>query len=379
MALSKSTYSVPGTPRVYIDNLLFARAMNIKVNFGDLLRVAENYTTTPFFNNTSERRIVWDLDPSRYVTINNSDIATRRISTEIYIEQEYGVQIKPFLNLMHTSNYAALFNHNLFTGSNAAVKLDVHYNGQALPPEEDPDWLLGYGGTPSSTAIVGKFGQDVDEDGFILSGINLNASEDEGQLHQFDFVIEPSAGDYLPEEFSYNIGSFSLGTYLDFPVSPDLSVKQTYMHEGVSTKRTVAGKDLTHINYAGAPNWGNLPPFTTSSAIDNFIGANYSGRKTWDMKFSYVDKTDMFNAIQSGSSAGGYFRVVDNFASGLKSDSSILSTYLNRTLSGKLKHVLQPNKDKNEFYIVKLDQKSTSITQVAHGVFEVAFKFVQVW
>ena len=377
MALPKATYSVPKTPRVYIDNLLFAKAMNIKVNFGDLLRVAENDTSPTFFNNIAERRRVWDLDPSRYVTINNTDVNTKRITSEFYIAQDYGNGIRPFLNLMHSSNYAALFNHNLYTASTSPVTLDVFYNGQSS--NDSSEFLLGTGGTPTSTPIVGQFGQDVDEDGFILSGINLDASQDEGQLHQFDFIIKPSEGDYLPEEFSYNIGSFSLGTYLDFPVSPDLNVKQTYMHEGVSTKRTVAGKDLTHINYAGAPNWGNLPPFTTSSALDNFIGTNYSGRKAWDMKFSYVDKTDMFNAIQSGSTAGGYFKVVDGFSIGHKTERSILSTYLNRSLSGSLKHILQPDNTRAEFYIVKLDQKSTKINQVAHGVFEVAFKFVQVW
>jgi len=377
MALSKATFSVPGTPRVYIDNLLFARAMNIKVNFGDLLRVAENDTSPTFFNNIAERRRVWDLDPSRYVTINNTDVNTKRITTEFYITQDYGDGIRPFLNLMHSSNYAALFNHNLYTASTSPVTLDVFYNGQSS--NDSSELVLGTGGTPTSAPIVGQFGQDVDEDGFILSAINLDASGDEGQLHQFDFIIKPSEGDYLPEEFSYNIGSFSLGTYLDFPFAPDVEVKMSYSHEGVRNKRTVAGKDLTHINYTGAPNWGNLPPFTTSNALDNFIGANYSGRKSWDMKFSYIDKTDMFNAIQSGSTVGGYFKVVEGFSLGLKTERSILATYLNRTLSGSLKHILQPDNTRAEFYIVKLDQKSTKINQVAPGTFEINLKFVQVW
>ena len=101
------------------------------------------------------------------------------------------------------------------------------------------------------------------------------------------------------------------------------------------------------------------------------------------MKFSYVDKTDMFNRAQSGSSAGSYWRILEyggGFeADGFKYENSIINTYLSRTLGGKLKHILQPDKTKKEFYMVKLAQKSTSITQVAHGVFEISFKFVQVW
>lgn len=376
MALSKVTYSTPGTPRVYVDNFLFARAINMKMQVGGV-RVYADSGDYSYFNNLSDEKLLWDMDPVRYVTLNNSgqeDI--EYISAEFFTSAEDGAQMKPFLNLMHTSNYAAIFNHNLGS-SGAPVQVKLNYNGGSDTEIGD----LGTGGIISSTtSIVGDFNEQVNQDGFILSKISLNAGGDQDQLHQFDFEIRPSNGDYLPTEFSYNIGSFSVGTYLDFPVSPDLSVKQTYMHEGVKNKTTIGGKHLTHVDYYGAPNWANLPPFTTTeSTTENFIGTGYTGRKAWDMKFSYVDKTDMFNAIQSGSSAGGYIRVVDGQSIGFKVQESILSTYLNRTLGGSIRHILQPDNSKNEFYMVKLDQKSTRITQVAHGVFEVAFKFVQVW
>ena len=373
------TYSVPGTPRVYIDNFLFARAINMKIKVGGVTVVGEstddNYA---YFDNSADNKLLWDLDPVRYITLNNlAQSEIKRISVEFFTEPEDGVLIKPFLNLMHTTNYAGVFNHNLSSGSNSKVKVDLVYNGGTQPENAEEGRLLGYGGQPAYiNSIVGEFGQEINEDGFILSGISLDKAGDEDQLHQFDFVIRPSSGDYLPEEFSYNIGSFSVGTYLDFPVSPDLSVKMGYSHEGVQSKRTIAGKDLTHVSYHGSPNWATLPPFTTSNEYNeglNFSQTGLTGRKTWDMKFSYIDKTDMFNAIQSGSSAGIYT------SGGFEETSSIIGTYLSRSLGGKLKHILQPDNTKNEFYMVKLDQKSTSITQVAHGVFEVAFKFVQVW
>ena len=155
-----------------------------------------------------------------------------------------------------------------------------------------------------------------------------------------------------------------------------MSVKVGYAHDGVQSKRTIGGKDLTHVSYSGSPNWGKLPPFTTSNGQDlSFRGAGLTGRKSWDMKFSYVDKTDMFRQYESGSSAGYYTNNTTNF----NQDDSIIGTYLSRTLGGSLRHILQPDNTKAEFYMVKLNQKSTKITQVAHGVFEVSFKFVQVW
>ena len=105
------TYSVPGTPRVYIDNFLFARAINMKIKVGGVTVVGEstddNYA---YFDNSADNKLLWDLDPVRYITLNNlAQSEIKRISVEFFTEPEDGVLIKPFLNLMHTSNFAALF------------------------------------------------------------------------------------------------------------------------------------------------------------------------------------------------------------------------------------------------------------------------------
>ena len=372
MGLSDTTYGVTGTPRVYVDNFLLARTLGMKMNVGDFRAV--NPINPPdddyiyFDGDLAQRRLLWDMDPVRYSTFTPPEGDWTKLQAEFYTLDDDKPNMRPFLNLMHTSNYAAVLNHNLSSGSSSqTVKVDIDYNG---------------GPSPVTTDIVGGFGQDVDEDGFIISRIDLSGADSE--LFEFDFNITPSDGSNISDDFEYNIGCFSVGTYIDFPVSPDLSVKIGYSHEGVQSKRTIAGKDLTHVSYYGAPNWGKLPPFTTSSAdATNFQGTGLTGRKTWDMKFSYVDKTDMFNRAQSGSSAGSYWRILEVegglSASGFKDENSIIGTYLSRSLGGKLKHILQPDNTKKEFYMVKLDQKSTSITQVAHGVFEVSFKFVQVW
>ena len=368
MALSKTTYGVVATPRVYVDNLLLARTLGLKFNLGALrfkidgIEEAFNY----YGGSLESIRMAWDLDPVRYVTLAYPVGAEKvtSVGAECYVASGDRPFLRGFLNLMHTSNYAAVLNHNFFSGSEGNVIVSLNSNA----------------GAPTSTGIVGDFNQDIDEDGFIIAGITLSDEQDE--LWEFDFNIEPSDGLYLSEGFSFNIGSFSVGTYLDFPVSPDLSVKTGYVHDGVKTKRSIAGKDLTHVSYSGSPDWGRLPPFTTSRGSDMYFrGAGMNGRKTWDLKFSYIDKTDMFVADWAGNSAGGYLRDDNDNAifHGFKEEQSILGTYLSRTLGGKLKHIFQPDNTKAEFYMVKLDQGSTKITQVAHGVFEVSFKFVQVW
>tara|TARA_R110002012_G_scaffold69087_3_gene178999 strand:- start:147 stop:1259 length:1113 start_codon:yes stop_codon:yes gene_type:complete len=370
MGLSDTTYGVTKSPRVYVDNFLLARTLGMKMNIGSF-RAKHPETSEQdyiyFGNNPTQKKLLWDMDPVRYSTFASPGGDWTKLQTEFFTYPDDRPDMKPFLNLMHTSNYAAVLNHNLYSGSDQSVKVDINYNG---------------GTSPVTTGIVGEFGQDVGEDGFIISRINLNGTDSE--LFEFDFNITPSQGSYLSDNFEYNIGSFSVGTYIDFPFSPDLEVKTTYSHEGVQSKRTIAGKDLTHVSYSGAPNWGKLPPFTTSMAGEsNFQGSELTGRKAWDMKFSYIDKTDMFNRAQSGSSAGSYWRILQTgggfSVDGFKNDNSILNTYLSRTLGGKLKHILQPDNTKKEFYMVKLDQNATNITQMGAGVFGVSLKFVQVW
>ena len=130
MALSKVTYSTPGTPRVYVDNFLFARAINMKMQVGSVTVVADSGNFS-YFPNLSDKKLLWDLDPVRYVTINNSEQSDiTSISAEFFTSNDDALQMKPFLNLMHTSNYAALFNHNLGSSS-APVQVSLNYNGGA--------------------------------------------------------------------------------------------------------------------------------------------------------------------------------------------------------------------------------------------------------
>ena len=134
MALNKVTYSTPGTPRVYVDNFLFARAINMKMQVGDVTVVRQNDNYS-YFDNSADNKLLWDLDPVRYVTLNNSNTYgdIKRISAEFFTKDEDGVLMKPFLNLMHTSNYAGVFNHNLSSGSDSKVKVDLVYNGSSQP------------------------------------------------------------------------------------------------------------------------------------------------------------------------------------------------------------------------------------------------------
>ena len=375
MALSRSTYSVPGTPRVYIDNLLYGRAVGMVFDQPGLNAKITNAGSDSAIQDTVgvDPRLLWDLDPLRTSSINFSSLPSN--TYQIYSKLRFIDSGDEFQKLVSTSNYAAVLAHNLNSVNSQTFRVRVWGEYMSGGISQNSEMI-------SASSIVGNFDEDVTSDGFILSEIDPTYDI----YNVIAMRIDPSTSG---EEFSegsetLSIGSFSFGTYLDFPNSPDLNVKQSISHDGVSTTRTLAGKDLTNIRYSGAPNWGDLPPFTNTKADTyNYKGTGFTGRKSWDMKFSYVDKTDMFNSIMSGSSAGTNFRIVpvgeSSYEDGFRADESIVGTYLSRTLGGSLKHVLQPDNTKDEFHFVKLDQNSTDIQQVAHGVFDISLKFIQVW
>tara|TARA_R100000781_G_scaffold21495_2_gene16168 strand:+ start:11171 stop:12295 length:1125 start_codon:yes stop_codon:yes gene_type:complete len=374
MTLSQTTYSVPGTPRVYIDNLLYGRAMGVPFELPTLTAKINSSTSDLSISALTgvDPRLLWDLDPVRPSTINFSALSDYEDDIyQIYSKLRFEDSGDEFQKLVSSSNYAAVLGHNLNTASEAALQVKPWgRESEGL----NSDYLSPY------TSIVGTFDEDVSSDGFIIA----QTTPDYDAYDQFAMRIELGGVSNFSLDTILSIGSFSIGTYLDFPHSPDIEFKQSIEYDGISTARTLAGKDLTNIRHTGSPNWGNLPPFTNSQAdAYEYKGTQFTGRKSWSMKFSYIDKTDMFNAIMSGNSGGSSWRLLNidgvNFSVGMKKEESIIGTYLSRTLGGSLKHIFQPDNTKDEFYLVKLDQSSISIDQVSPGIFDVSLKFVQVW
>ena len=367
MALSTTTYGGVGTPRFFVDNLLYARALGMRYSPGNITTEIDG--SAPIIDEDfKNRRMLWDMDPVNYLNFSGDGSNVTSIKAEIVTSPADRPNMGAFMDLMHTSNYAGVLNHNLYSGGDVKPMLNLYANEEIV--------------SDSRTLDGGNFFEDVWQDGYFLSKLNLDNENDE--LYQLAIEIAPGSGDdFLSYDYNYNIGTFTVGTYLDLPFAPDLEITMGYEHDGVDTRRTIGGKDLTHISYSGPPDWGKLPPFTNSHGHDHsFRGAGLTGRKSWNLKFSYIDKKDMFTPAQSGSSAGTYWKytwVDPGGQPGFSSKTTILGTYLSRTLGGKLKHIFMPDKEKAEFHIVKLDQGSTKIKQLSTGVYEINLKIVQVW
>ena len=167
--------------------------------------------------------------------------------------------------------------------------------------------------------------------------------------------------------------------------------------DGTDTITTSSGASISNIKYTGNPLWNNGDNFTNpfevySSTLDvRSTGARRNGRKSWSLKFSYIDDTDLFSSNPKASSYIDSSVDTSNYASGdiasdtsyaynIDTDDSFYAQVWNKTLGGALPFIFQPDSnDRDDFYICKFDQDSLKISQSAFKVYDIAVKIIEVW
>ena len=192
-----------------------------------------------------------------------------------------------------------------------------------------------------------------------------------------------------------NIGALSWGVYYDMPHSPELDITMEIEFDGFDTIKTLGGATMTNVRYAGSPWWydvdGNkVEPWAVgdSSAI-----TKRNGRRTWTMKFSYLDQKDllssnyMSNHYMENNSGYDSDDLSSNendeqqFYFNIDNDDSFVSQVLNKVGNGQ-RFIFQPDNTANnpsDFAIAMLDQDSLQIKQVANGVYDISLKITEVW
>ena len=202
------------------------------------------------------------------------------------------------------------------------------------------------------------------------------------------------------------IGSLSVGTFYDMPHSPNLNLTMSREYGGIKTIETQSGASLSNAFYIKPPMWGDLPPWELSAISgsdeaahtipdrgDAKLGA--SGRRIWDLSFSYLDDGDVFgsNPLIGQFTGGVVLTEADGwdgdditeisnvmFNNNLLDDNNFYSQVIHKTNGGQLPFIFQPNKDDNtNFAICKFDMNSFSFQQTSPNLYSVKMKIREVW
>ena len=128
------------------------------------------------------------------------------------------------------------------------------------------------------------------------------------------------------------------------------------------------------------PMWGNGlgawelndPANSTSSQV-----LAHSSRRTWDLSFSYLDKTKSFPEY------GALNKLQDNDITNDTGQTLMTSTdFFSRVwniVGNSIPFIFQPDSTANDFAIAKFDMKSIKFDQVANQVYNIKLKIREAW
>ncbi len=267
--------------------------------------------------------------------------------------------------LLNDKGYFLILGHN-FATNNSRFSIS------------DPEEVAGITETEiiNSTQSISYF-STADYDGFSIFSCNY------GQLNA------NSTGIRFRLTQSPKLGCVSFGNYYDMPHSPDLSLKLSFEYDGVKTIQTRGGATLSNATYTKPADWGDGGAWQLGSDVDgNPVDNLRSGRRVWDLSFSYISDSDLMPKVAAttnlGSGDNEYIDPDTNTAyeNSLLQGTDFFSQVWNRTLGGHLPFIFQANSSNNsadQFSICRFDMNTLQYDQVANNVYNVKLKIREVW
>ena len=169
------------------------------------------------------------------------------------------------------------------------------------------------------------------------------------------------------------VGAISMGNYYDMPHSPDLNLKMSIEMDGVKNIKTKGGASLSNISYTKPQDWGDMGAWQLGGASNL-----RSGRRVWDLSFSYLSDTDVFPVNATTSNPLNTYPADDTLLDG----TDFFSQVWNRTMGGHLPFIFQPdgsNNNPDQFSICRFDMNSLTYDQVANNAYNVKLKIRESW
>ena len=191
------------------------------------------------------------------------------------------------------------------------------------------------------------------------------------------------------------LGSCVVGTYYDMPHSPDLNLTMTREYGGTKTLETKGGSTLSNTNWNKPSNWGNLPawglqkPALYDEEVDSedLLSLSASGRRVWNLSFSYLSKEDVFPENSNLSAYGANYYIEEETADRHRSfmqssgNSNFFAEVVHKTGGGALPFIFNPSGENNpdDFAICRFDQNSFSFKEQAPHLYSISLKIKEIW
>jgi|TARA_R100000501_G_C2612010_1_gene106388 hypothetical protein len=218
--------------------------------------------------------------------------------------------------------------------------------------------------------------------GHQLTDVTINANVQSGGVINGDFGSGVIGGfsiaelNELPTAITLEggtgeAGSILLGTFYDFPHSPDLNLSLSYSYEGIKETTTKGGATLTNSYYHGVPEWGTLGAWELGGTAAHAK----SGRKIWNLSWSFLSSDSAFPTDASlttdGSTTTGTLLVDDSF-----------QRCIHLLNGGQIPFIFCSDSDnpkQDNFAIAKFDMKSFQFSQSAPNLYTCKIRIKEIW
>ena len=193
------------------------------------------------------------------------------------------------------------------------------------------------------------------------------------------------------------IGAVSMGVMYTMPSSADLNLSMEIEFDGYDEMKTLGGSTLTNIKQTGSPVWSNDGKYNSPFSVGEFSDVNYlngakrNGRRSWSLKFSFIADTNIFSSnymdtmhmeTTSGYDDSDKNTNGDSFEYNMFTDDSFVAQVWNKTLGGALPFIFQPDSNNNnpdQFCIAKFDMDTLSVKQTSFRTYSISIKIIEVW
>ena len=204
------------------------------------------------------------------------------------------------------------------------------------------------------------------------------------------YLFEDTEESYLLAYHGYghHIGAISIGSTYTMTNAPNISLTKSRDYGGTKEFTTYNGSSMSNTMWHSAPKWGNLGAWELG---DGNPVLSKSGRRSWQLTFSYMDSGDLWASNQSLSfireditdgTDSGDLDNVGNFQDNLLTDDSFFSQVWQKTLGMTLPCILQidsSNNNPDQFAIVKGVSNSLKATQSAPNVYDISLSIEEVF
>ncbi len=333
-------------PRFYVDRV------NYLLNRGRSISQSCEIQATSTGNNTvglksgSVVADLIDMKPLNQATFDTSASGTTQADTVVTrFDFAFG---------SYRTNFIAILNHNM---KSADAKFSIGHGTEAQV--ETIDFDTSGGGTLVSPSIVlnGSVASSIvtpQSDGHTLVTFTSEGSSDWG------IQFQGSDGGNFDGTNDLKIGCILIGEYYDMPHSPDLSVKRSIKFDKAKIQESLGGQRYSNMSSYGKIYSSDQSKSPFHDYTSNGERGMYGGRISYDMKFSYLNSTDIMPDDYS------------NF-----NDNSVVDDIWSATHGSHTPFIFTQDgtsTSESDYLFARFAQNNLDMTQVAPDVFNIAMK-----